>query len=291
MGTPRFRPRLEGMEDRLTPAVDPAAAAAAFAFVQASHEELGIIWQHAGDPKTTLVLNYHKDYLPKVAIVNQAMADTLAAYAAELNAAVAADPTLAAALAPIAATAAAGATSAMANVVYSEAYAIGFGVPASTYTPPPPPVSPPPAIAPDPTTPTGPITTPLNPTDASGVTTTIPDLASAEWRTTASGLRIWDVVTGSGTAFKPGDNVTVHYVGWLTDGSTFDSSVARGTPSTFSLNSVIPGWIEGIPGLQPGGLRRLDIPANLAYGPAARPGIPAYSRLIFEIKGLTPGTT
>ena len=246
MGTPRFKPKLDTFEDRITPAATYADATAALTFVQASNEELQIIWNHAGDPKTTATLEYHRDYLQKVVIVNYAMADTLAEYAATLNAAIAADPASAATASAVAAQVAAGAEAARTNAVYAASYAVGFGVPASTYTPPPPVVPPPPAAPVPP--PTGPITTPLNPTDASGVTTTIPDLNSAEWRTTASGLRIWDVVTGSGEAFQSGEDVTVHYVGWLTDGTTFDSSVARGTPSTFSLNSVIQGWIEGIPG-------------------------------------------
>ena len=70
MGKPRFRPHLEGMEDRLTPAVSSAEAVAALEFVQAAREELAIIWQHAGDPKTALVLDYHQRYLTQVTFVN-----------------------------------------------------------------------------------------------------------------------------------------------------------------------------------------------------------------------------
>ena len=124
-----------------------------------------------------------------------------------------------------------------------------------------------------------------DPTQA-GLSTTIPDLTAPEWQTTASGLRIWDVTTGTGDVVQPGDTVTVDYIGWLTDGTSFDSSVSRGQPSTFSLNQVIQGWVEGIPGMREGGIRRLDIPANLAYGnnPPSGSSIPPGADLVFEIQ-------
>lgn len=97
-------------------------------------------------------------------------------------------------------------------------------------------------------------------------------------------LEITDLRTGKGDAVKPGDTITAHYQGTLTDGTLFDSSYERGEPSTFSLNEVIEGWQEGIPGMKVGGKRRLVIPASKAYGSTGSSGIPANSALVFEIE-------
>jgi len=112
-----------------------------------------------------------------------------------------------------------------------------------------------------------------------------PALDAKEWKKTDSGLEIWDVKAGKGDAVKPGGTVTVHYTGWLTDdkATQFDSSVGK-KPITFSLDGVIPGWQEGIPGMKPGGVRRLKIPAELAYGKNGRPGIPGGATLVFEVE-------
>ena len=77
------------------------------------------------------------------------------------------------------------------------------------------------------------------------------------------------------------DKVTVHYSGWTTDGKMFDSSIVRGTPATFGLNQVIPGWTEGLQLMVIGETRRIWIPENLAY--AGRPGRPA-GMLVFDVE-------
>jgi FKBP-type peptidyl-prolyl cis-trans isomerase FkpA len=82
--------------------------------------------------------------------------------------------------------------------------------------------------------------------------------------------------------------VTVHYTGWLTDGSEFDSS-AGDDPVTFPLSGVIEGWTEGVGSMNEGGQRRLIIPAALAYGEQGRPGIPGGATLIFDVDLLTVG--
>lgn len=113
-----------------------------------------------------------------------------------------------------------------------------------------------------------------------------PKLDAKEWKKQKSGLEIWDVKEGKGEAVKAGETVTIHYTGWLTDdkATKFDSSVDRGKQATFPLNRLIKGWQEGIPGMKPGGVRRLKIPADLAYGKDGRDGIPGDATLVFEIE-------
>ena len=108
-------------------------------------------------------------------------------------------------------------------------------------------------------------------------------------RTTDSGLTIVTVSTPADPVkAKPGDLVWVHYTGKLQDGSVFDSSLKRGPdqPFPFPLGAgrVIKGWDEGIVGMRVGEKRQLIIPPDLAYGPTARPGIPANSTLIFDVE-------
>lgn len=106
-------------------------------------------------------------------------------------------------------------------------------------------------------------------------------------RTTSTGLIIETLATGNGPVAKSGDKVSVHYTGWLTNGTKFDSSRDRNEPFNFRLGAaqVIPGWDEGVAGMQPGGKRRLTVPAHLAYGPRGAGGvIPPNAVLIFEVE-------
>ncbi|PKG55968.1 peptidylprolyl isomerase [Shewanella sp. Choline-02u-19] len=102
--------------------------------------------------------------------------------------------------------------------------------------------------------------------------------------TTESGLQ-YEVLT-EGTGEKPvaADTVKVHYVGTLTDGTEFDSSVARGEPATFPLNRVIPGWTEGVQLMSVGSKFKFVIPSELAYGDRDTATIPANSTLVFEVE-------
>ena len=96
-----------------------------------------------------------------------------------------------------------------------------------------------------------------------------------------------DLVVGTGTAAKSGDDIVVHYVGWLTSGQQFDSSRARRDPLDFALGAgdVIKGWDQGIAGMRVGGKRRLTIPAELAYGDQGCGGvIPPEATLVFEVE-------
>lgn len=114
---------------------------------------------------------------------------------------------------------------------------------------------------------------------------TLPDLKAPEWTAHPSGMELWDVTVGTGEPVKAGATVTCHYTGWLEDGRVFDSSKTRGQTISFSLKQVIQGWQVGIPGMKPGGTRRLKIPGVMAYGPRGIPGtIPPNATLVFEVE-------
>ena len=111
--------------------------------------------------------------------------------------------------------------------------------------------------------------------------------APADAETTRSGLAHKVLQAGTGEQ-HPGSrsNVTVHYTGWLTDGTMFDSSVARGAPASFPLNGVIAGWTEGVQLMVVGEKRRFWIPSNLGYGNRGGGGglIPGGAMLVFDIE-------
>lgn len=111
-------------------------------------------------------------------------------------------------------------------------------------------------------------------------------LGEDNFETTASGLQYVILEQGDGEQPEPGQVVSVHYTGWLEDGTSFDSSVSRGEPISFALDQgmVIPGWDEGISLLHVGDKARLVIPSDLAYGEAGRPGIPSNATLIFDVE-------
>ncbi len=107
----------------------------------------------------------------------------------------------------------------------------------------------------------------------------------ADAERTPSGLASKVIQAGTGSQHPSATSqVTVHYTGWLTSGSQFDSSVARGMPATFPLDGVIRGWTEGLQLMVVGEKRRFWIPAELGYGERARPGIPPNSMLVFDVE-------
>ena len=114
-------------------------------------------------------------------------------------------------------------------------------------------------------------------------TSPIPD--DTEIKTTASGLK-YSVLKGGGEGASPAlqDTVRVHYTGWLTDGTEFDSSRRRGEPISFGVTQVIAGWTEGLQLMKAGERFKFTIPADLAYGSRGRPSIPPNSILIFDVE-------
>jgi FKBP-type peptidyl-prolyl cis-trans isomerase FkpA len=105
--------------------------------------------------------------------------------------------------------------------------------------------------------------------------------------TTASGLVIEELAIGSGDTAIAGKKVSVHYTGWLTDGTKFDSSKDRGNPFIFPLGKghVIKGWDEGVAGMKVGGKRKLIVPSALGYGSRGAGGvIPPNATLVFEVE-------
>ena len=113
---------------------------------------------------------------------------------------------------------------------------------------------------------------------------------------TASGLRYEDTVPGNGSEARSGQQVSVHYTGWLDAGGSkerpFDSSRTRGDPFEFDLGAgqVIRGWDEGVVGMKVGGTRLLQIPPQLGYGARGAGGvIPPNATLWFEVELLAAG--
>ncbi|HUH04608.1 MAG TPA: FKBP-type peptidyl-prolyl cis-trans isomerase [Kofleriaceae bacterium] len=102
-----------------------------------------------------------------------------------------------------------------------------------------------------------------------------------------SSLQVEDLQMGAGAEASAGQQVSVHYTGWLTNGQKFDSSLDRGSPFQFELGAgkVIKGWDQGVAGMKVGGKRKLTIPPELGYGARGAGGvIPPNATLVFEVE-------
>lgn len=117
---------------------------------------------------------------------------------------------------------------------------------------------------------------------------TVPLLAQGAKKVTKpDGLVIEEIKVGTGAEAKAGQTVSVHYTGWLTNGTKFDSSVDRGQTFQFPLGAgrVIKGWDEGVAGMKVGGKRKLTIPPALGYGAnGAGAVIPPNATLVFDVE-------
>ena len=112
-------------------------------------------------------------------------------------------------------------------------------------------------------------------------------ISDSDYETTSTGLKYHDLQVGSGASPSKGQKVTVHYLGWLTNGKQFDNSVAKNKPFSFEIGrrKVIRGWDEGVSTMKVGGKRQLKIPSALGYGSVGSPPvIPKNSTLIFEVE-------
>src|SRR5258706_9892594 len=109
--------------------------------------------------------------------------------------------------------------------------------------------------------------------------------------TELANLRYIDIPAGTGALAAAGKEYTVHYTGWLRDGTKFDSSVDRKQPLKFvqGRRQVITGWELGFEGMKTGGKRRIFIPYQLAYGEQGRGSIPPKAELIFDVELLDVG--
>ncbi len=105
--------------------------------------------------------------------------------------------------------------------------------------------------------------------------------------TTPTGLKYTDLTVGTGPSPVTGQVCVMHYTGWLTDGTKFDSSVDRGQPFEFPIGAgrVIRGWDEGVATMKVGGKRKLVIPSDLGYGERGAGGrIPPGATLVFDVE-------
>ncbi len=100
-------------------------------------------------------------------------------------------------------------------------------------------------------------------------------------------MQIEELTVGTGATAQQGQLAVVHYTGWLTDGTKFDSSKDRNDPFSFALGGgmVIKGWDEGVVGMKVGGKRKLTIPPQMGYGARGAGGvIPPNATLVFEVE-------
>jgi FKBP-type peptidyl-prolyl cis-trans isomerase FkpA len=258
VGSLNIRLNLDGLEDRFQPSVTPDMVFTALVHTQAVADELSGIREHLNDPKTAQALSFLPSHLTERAQSSQADFSTLATYLHDLQTHGGSNEWMG--------TIASAELQASINAGYAELYAVGYG--AAPLLPPPPPPS---------------VDNGVN----FGNTGNLPfSLTDPSWQTIANNVRIWDVTQGSGTAVATGDHITAKYTGYLTNGTIFDSSDKSGNLSTtLDSSHLIPGFAAGMVGMKPGATRRIDIPADQAYGanPPSGSGIPANSELVFEV--------
>lgn len=259
-----FRPTVDGLEDRSIPSVTPTQVVAAYVGTQTATDELQDLTRTLAQGRTTREIQFLATHLRQVSEASKADAGILADHLHSLQIQIAANPALAGQLSQYTGGIGFAEYQATVNAAYAEVYARGFGAP--PIVPPPPPVG-----------------VDNGPNFGTGLPFSLTD---PNWQSLPDGLRTWTVTPGSGTAVKTGDQITADYTGFLTNGTVFDSSAKSGKLSTtLDSSHLIPGFAEGMVGMKPGETRRIDIPANLAYGANPPQGsiIPPNSELVFEV--------
>lgn len=282
MNSLRFRPDCEALEARDNPQASPMQVIGAFQFTEAVSGSLRFIGAHLAEGKTTQEREVLGRYATQLTVVSRFNAQVLTDFEKDITTKLATtspgDPTLGSLLEQTTTLR----HQSLTNAFIARAVAIGFGVSPTTIDPPPPPPSPGNGNG------TTPPITGLNPNDASGMTDVFPSPTSPNFVDIGTGVKSWDVAIGSGTPVAAGGTVRVFYTLWLADTGQQVETNRNGTPLTSPLSGLIVGWQEGVPGMQPGAIRRLVIPPEKGYGAAGTGTIPPNSTLVFEIKLLTP---
>jgi hypothetical protein len=267
----RFRPRLVGLEDRVTPSATPTQLLDAAQQVQSASEALQWASAHLAEVLTPDNVGSVASALSGLAQTTNASGLVLFEGVSEVSAVLDSTPKKEPLIRPILNALGSFESQAESTTSLASNLATALGAP-------------PVALGAGTGTSTGTTTTDPNAIDP-GLSGPVPSLTADGWTATADGLRTRDVKVGQGTAVQASSSITVQYTGWLTDGTVFDSSLKTGKAATFALSGVIKGWQEGLIGMQPGGIRQLDVPPALGYGSAGfPPTIPANAELVFEIQ-------
>ncbi|HEX2722504.1 MAG TPA: FKBP-type peptidyl-prolyl cis-trans isomerase [Gemmatimonadaceae bacterium] len=101
---------------------------------------------------------------------------------------------------------------------------------------------------------------------------------------TANGVYYRDITVGSGPVVANGQQITVRYTGWLSNGTQFDSNTTTGFPFVLGIGRVIAGWDEGLQGIRVGGKRQLIIPPSMGYGSSGNGPIPGNAVIVFNVE-------
>jgi hypothetical protein len=273
----RFRPNIDGLEDRFTPSVSPGDVVAAYTnIVQITHQ-LQSFAPTIGQDRTTAEVQYIASTFPGLVVEANSDVAVLSQYLQDLQTQIAQNPALKASEGQYLGGFGYVEFEGLVDAGYAELWAIGFGA----SPPPAPPVPPPPSDGVN----FGSVGLPPGTSDSNPAGSTLPfSLANPAWQNLSSGVRILDQTVGTGPQVAVGDTINADYTGYLTNGTVFDSSAKSGQlTSTLSTSSYIAGIVDGIVGMQAGGTRLIDIPATLGYGSNAQGSIPANSELIFSV--------
>jgi len=279
-----FRPKLTTLESRDTPSATPTEVLNAFTHTQQSQEVLQYFQNDLTMARTSEEIKAVASFM--TALANQSAIDArmLGDYSAELAGQLPANP----ALTSHAGLIASAQTQALLNTHTAHFVGLAFGAAEAEFhlaTSPVPPPPPPPPPNPTVTTPVPPVTT----NDAAGMTETPPAMNDPRFVDLGDGVKFYDVVKGTGTPVPAGGTVKVFYTLWLAGSGEEVQTNRTSTPFSSPLTGLIVGWQEAIPGMQPGGIRRLFIPAAKGYGAnGSPPDIPPNADLVFEVKLLAP---